>query len=108
VSPNGGRADQFLPWVTVDPISGYLYAVYYDRRGTEKDNETNTYLSKSEDGGQTWVEQQINEAPFFPTSTTFMGDYNHISAFGGVIRPIWTEMNGLKKSVWTYLFNEKQ
>ena len=34
----------------------------------KKDNETNTYLSKSEDGGQTWVEQQINEAPFFPTS----------------------------------------
>ena len=54
----------FFP-ATVDPISGYLYAVYYDRRGTEKDNETNTYLSKSEDGGQTWAEQQINEDFFF-------------------------------------------
>jgi len=35
-----------------------------------------------------------------------MGDYNHISAHGGVVRPIWTEMRGIKKSVWTYLHNE--
>ena len=106
VSPDGGSSDQFLPWVTVDPSSGHLYAVYYDRRNTEKDNETNTYLSKSVDGGQTWSEWQINDEPFFPASTVFMGDYNHVSAQNGIVRPIWTEMNGLKKSVWTYLHNE--
>ncbi|HCP41161.1 MAG TPA: glycosyl hydrolase [Cryomorphaceae bacterium] len=106
VSPDGGSADQFLPWVTVDPSSGHLYAVYYDRRNTEKDNETNTYLSKSIDGGQSWIEWQINNDIFFPASDVFMGDYNHISAQNGIVRPIWTEMNGQNKSVWTYLHNE--
>ena len=106
VSPDGGSSDQFLPWVTVDPSSGYLYAVFYDRRNTEKDNETNTYLSKSTDGGQSWTEWQINDEPFFPESSVFMGDYNHISAAHGVIRPIWTQLKGLKKSVWTYTYNE--
>lgn len=107
VSPSGGASDQFLPWLTVDPTSGYLYAVFYDRRNTEKANETNTYLSVSKDGGQTWSEQQINDAPFYPSDAVFMGDYNHISAHGGVVRPIWTELSGVKKSVWTYLYNEK-
>lgn len=107
ISPNGGQSDQFLPWLTVDPTSGFLYAVYYDRRGLEG-AETNTYLAISRDGGMNWTEQQINEAPFTPSDAVFMGDYNHISAFGGTVRPIWTELNQGQKSVWTYLFNEAE
>lgn len=105
ISPEGGQSDQFLPWLTVDPTTGYLYAVYYDRRGLE-DAATNTYLAISHDGGATWTEQQINDAPFTANDMVFMGDYNHISAYNGVIRPIWTELSQGKKSVWTYLFNE--
>jgi hypothetical protein len=105
ISPQGGQSDQFLPWLTVDPTTGYLYAVYYDRRGLE-DAATNTYLAASHDGGATWIEQQINDAPFTPNDAVFMGDYNHISAYDGVVRPIWTELSQGKKSVWTYLFNE--
>ena len=106
VSPNGGASDQFLPWITVDPTSGFIYAVYYDRRNTQKPTETNTYLAVSKDGGESWSEQQINESPFYPSDAVFMGDYNHISAHSGVVRPIWTELSGVKKSVWTYLYNE--
>ncbi|MGB0508483.1 MAG: hypothetical protein ACPGEB_00435 [Schleiferiaceae bacterium] len=79
--------------------------MYYDRRGLE-DAATNTYFALSHDGGATWTEQQINDAPFTPNDAVFMGDYNHISAYDGVVRPIWTELNQGKKSVWTYLFNE--
>lgn len=107
VSPDGGSSDQFLPWIVVDPTSGYVYAVYYDRRDVEKENETNTFLAVSKDGGENWQEMKINDAPFFPSEAVFMGDYNHISAYGGMVRPIWTEMRGLKKSVWTYLYQEK-
>lgn len=105
ISPQGGQSDQFLPWLTVDPTSGILYAVFYDRRGLEG-AATNTYLAISRDGGTTWTEQQINEAPFTPSDAVFMGDYNHISAYDGVVRPIWTELNQGQKSVWTYLYNE--
>lgn len=107
VSPDGGRSDQFLPWLSVDPTTGYLYAVYYDRRNLEG-AATNTYLAISHDGGATWQEQQINDAPFSPNDAVFMGDYNHISAYDGVVRPIWTQLSQGKKSVWTYLFNETE
>jgi hypothetical protein len=106
ISPPGVTSDQFLPWLTVDPTSGYLYAVFYDRRNTTKDNETNTYLSISRDGGTTWSEQRINSEAFYPSDAVFMGDYNHISAHGGEVRPIWTELDNMKKSVWTYLYHE--
>ena len=107
ISPDGGGSDQFLPWLSVDPTTGYLYAVYYDRRSL-KGAATNTYLAISHDGGATWQEQQINVAPFTPNDAVFMGDYNHISAYDGVVRPIWTELSQGKKSVWTYLFNETE
>ena len=103
----GGKSDQFLPWITVDPTTGALYAVYYDRRDTENPTETNTYLAHSFDGGEHWEEMKINDAPFYPTDKVFMGDYNHISAYGGIVRPIWTELNDGKKSVWTYLYETK-
>ena len=34
VSPNGGHADQFLPWVTVDPTSSYM--LYTMTEGEQK------------------------------------------------------------------------
>lgn len=107
ISPDGGGSDQFLPWLSVDPTTGYLYAVYYDRRNLQG-AATNTYLAISHDGGATWQEQKINVAPFTPNDAVFMGDYNHISAYDGVVRPIWTELSQGKKSVWTYLFNETE
>tara|TARA_B110000881_G_scaffold44989_1_gene37276 strand:- start:39429 stop:39848 length:420 start_codon:yes stop_codon:yes gene_type:complete len=106
ISNNGGSSDQFLPWITIDPTSGFLYAVFYDRRNTTEKTETNTYLAISKDGGSSWTEQQINDVSFSPSNAVFMGDYNHISAYGGVVRPIWTELKDSKKSVWTYLYNE--
>jgi hypothetical protein len=36
-----------------------------------------------------------------------MGDYNHISAHGGIVRPIWTELRDGKKSIWTYPLDVK-
>ena len=98
----GGKSDQFLPWLTIDPTTGALFAVYYDRRETASPTETNTYLAQSTDGGAHWSELKINNAPFYPSDEFFMGDYNHISAHGGIVRPIWTELRDGKKSIWTY------
>ena len=103
----GGNSHQFLPWLTVDPITGHLYAVYYDRRHTKSATETNVFMAYSHDSGKNWTEFKINEMSFHPSDKAFMGDYNHISAFDGVIRPIWTQLNEGKKSVWTYIHNEK-
>jgi hypothetical protein len=93
---------QFLTWMTIDQVTGYLYCVFYDRRAYE-DERTDVYLAYSKDGGNKWVNQKISETPFNPTSFVFFGDYNHIAAHNGIVRPIWTRLEAGVLSVWTAL-----
>ena len=86
----------------VDPSTGYIYVVFYDRRAYD-DAQTDVYLAYSKDGGQTFINQKISEMPFTPNKRIFFGDYNDISAVNGSIRPIWTVANGGRLSVHTAL-----
>jgi hypothetical protein len=92
--------EQFFTWMTIDQRTGYLYIVFYDRRNYT-DNQTDVYLARSTDGGATFVNIKISESPFLPTSSTFFGDYNNITAANGSIRPIWTRLQGGQLSIWT-------
>lgn len=96
------QADQFFCALQVDPTNGALYAVYYDRRDLS-DWETAVYAAASFDGGISWREKKLSEQAFRPRPDIFFGDYNHIDAFRGVIRPIWTEWHQDRLSVWTAL-----
>lgn len=96
----------FLPWAVVDPATGYLYIVYYDRRNYP-DDRTDVFLAFSKDGGAHFSEICISESPFNPHSTLFFGDYNNIAAQDGVVRPVWTRYEDGKLSVWTALVNLK-
>ena len=91
---------QYLPWMAVDPVTGYVYIIYYDRRNYE-DLQTDVYLAYSVDGGMNFKNVKISESPFTPTDSLFFGDYNNISVFKGIITPIWTRMDNGKTSVWT-------
>jgi len=102
VNQDKTRRHQFLPWMAVDPITGHIYIVYYDRRN-HKNNLTDVYLAVSRDGGATFAEQKINTDSFEPSDNYFMGDYNNIAAYNGTVRPIWTELRNGKLSVWTAL-----
>lgn len=93
---------QFLTWMDLDQSTGYLYTVFYDRRNHD-DNETDVYVAVSKDGGQTWDNMKVNETSFTPQPGVFFGDYNDISAVDGVIRPIWTQLDNFRLSVWTAL-----
>ncbi|NVK28452.1 MAG: exo-alpha-sialidase [Flavobacteriia bacterium] len=95
---------QFLPWLAVDPITGDLHVVFYDRRAHD-DNHTDVYVASSSDGGTTWTEQRVNDESFLPIAQIFFGDYNNISAYNGMVRPIWTEFRGGKLQVWTALMD---
>ncbi|MBK7936399.1 MAG: exo-alpha-sialidase [Lewinellaceae bacterium] len=97
---------QFFTWMAVDQVTGYLYAVFYDRRAYD-DNRTDVYLAVSRDGGQSFANQKISESPFVPNSLVFFGDYNHISAHDGVVRPIWTRLEKNALSVWTAILDFK-
>lgn len=104
VNDDGPGKHQFFPWLTVDPVTGHLHAVFYDRRDHDG-LATDVYLATSTDGGVTWVNERISESPFEPSPFVFFGDYNNISAVGGVVRPIWTRCDEGRLSVWTALIN---
>ncbi len=107
INDDTSKRDQFFSWIACDPVSGYLYTVFYDRRNT-KGNETEVYMANSVDGGKTWKNEKISEKPFTPNDRVFFGDYNHIDAFDGMVRPIWTRMEkdgGM--SIWTALIDPK-
>jgi hypothetical protein len=97
---------QFLTWLAVDQTTGFLYTVFYDRRAYD-DERTDVYLAVSRDGGRTFENLKISESPFDPVSFIFFGDYNHISAHAGMVRPIWTRLENNVLSVWTALIDFK-
>ncbi|MFN8304285.1 MAG: sialidase family protein [Saprospiraceae bacterium] len=99
---------QFLSWLAIDQTTGFLYIMFYDRRAYD-DEQTDVYLAVSRNGGKTFENMKISESPFDPTKFVFFGDYNHISAHGGRVRPIWTRLEKGVLSVWTALidFDEK-
>jgi hypothetical protein len=98
---------QYLPWVTVDPSSGIIYILYYDRRNHEG-AETDVYLAFSTNGGNSFTNVKINERSFTPVETTFFGDYLNISAQRGIIAPIWTTMENGVTSVWTAVITQEE
>lgn len=99
-----GDQHQFLPWLTIDQATGYLYVIFYDRRN-HTDNQTDVYLAISKDGGITFTNHKISQHPFTPIPQVFFGDYINISAHQGMIRPIWTRYEDGKLSVWTAIIN---
>jgi hypothetical protein len=100
VNDDAPGRQQFLPWLAVDPVSGFLYCVFYDRRAHEG-LQTDVYIAWSEDGGRSFRNRHLSETSFLPTKSVFFGDYNNIAAYGGRICPIWTRMDSRKTSIWT-------
>lgn len=102
------NAHQYFPWFTIDQSSGFLYAVFYDRKNYDNFLQNDVTLSWSYDGGETWSNRIISERPFqTPPEFIFFGDYNNISAVDGNIRPIWTRYDEGNLSIWTALISER-
>lgn len=95
---------QFFTWMAIDQSTGFLYIIFYDRRNYS-DNKTDVFLAVSKDGGTTFENIKISESPFTPTGSVFFGDYSNIAAHNGIVRPIWTRLQGGNLSVWTALID---
>ena len=95
VNNDEAGSQQFFTWMAVDPVSGSIHVVFYDRRAHD-DETTDVYVASSNDGALTWTNRLVSESSFLPQGEVFFGDYNNISAFDGHVRPIWTrEVNGV-------------
>jgi hypothetical protein len=97
---------QFLTSMTVDQVTGYVYCVFYDRRDYT-DKKTDVWVAVSRNGGKTFENFKVSSTPFDPTKYVFFGDYNHISAHNGQVRPIWTRLQDGVLSVWTAIIEVK-
>jgi hypothetical protein len=87
---------QFFTWMSVDPIDGSVNVIFYDRRDTQG-ALTKLTLARSVDGGQSFVNYPIAVPPFSCDPRVFFGDYSGISAYGGLVVPIFMHFAGDKK-----------
>jgi Secretion system C-terminal sorting domain len=90
---------QFFTWMTVDPATGHIWAVFYDRRNTTGD-ATDVFVAKSTDGGETFENFKVSESSFTPSQFVFFGDYISIAAWQGKIYPLWMRADNQALSVW--------
>jgi hypothetical protein len=96
---------QFFVWSAVDPATGHLWFVFYDRRNTTG-AATDVFVAKSTDGGDTFENFKVSESSFTPDAGVFFGDYTNIAAWGGKIYPIWMRLQGGQLSVLTSIIND--
>ena len=102
VNNDGTGKQQFFSSMTIDPVTGYLWFVFYDRRN-HSDNQTDVYMAVLKDGGNTFKNFKISESPFLPNSGIFFGDYTFVTAYNNIVRPAWTRLHNGKLSNLTAL-----
>ncbi|HEY4800909.1 MAG TPA: T9SS type A sorting domain-containing protein [Bacteroidia bacterium] len=102
VNDDAPGKQQFLTWMCIDKSNGTIYCDYYDRRNyPASSSQTDVYLARSTDGGNTFSNYKINQTAFTPDPGIFFGDYIGISAYNDAVRPIWMSYNGSTLSAWT-------
>jgi len=95
---------QFFTWMSVDQTTGYLWFVWYDRRDYD-DTNTDVYMAVSMDGGDSFINFEVSEEPFVPSSGVFFGDYNCVTSHNNVVRPIWTRLHNGVLRVYTAIID---
>src|SRR5206468_2662427 len=94
----GNDKQQFMSWMSVDPVSGFVYVLFYDRRNHD-DNSTDVYLAVSTNGGQSFKNMKISRSPFVPVAAIFFGDYIGVSAYDNFAACIWQRIDESKLSI---------
>jgi hypothetical protein len=78
--------DQFFQWMAVDPQSGAVNLIFYDRRTDNQ--ETTVTLARSTDGGKTF-QNYTWDSESFAAEGDFLGDYLAITAYGNKVFGAW-------------------
>jgi hypothetical protein len=103
--PNGD-ADQFQPWMAVTE-GGQVNIMFFDRRNDPTNYYIDTYLARSNDGGNSFHDLRVSQRMWDPAvnppisvSGEFIGDYQGLAADDKVAVPFWndTQANQLPAS----------
>lgn len=81
--------EHFFQWLAVDPVTGAVNVVFYDRREDPENKKQIVVLAHSKDGGKTFANYAWSNQPFDP-SGVFMGDYLALAASHGRVYGAWT------------------
>ena len=91
--------DLFLPEVAVG-ADGCAYATWFDHRDDTYGSRANVYMTRSTDGGASWVANQLitsAQSNFTVCPTNIapnMGDYCNLTSSGTAIVPVWGDGRG--------------
>jgi len=99
--PLGNGKDQFMTHFCVDPVTGAINVLFYDRRRFEG-KKTDVILARSTDGGETFVNRRINDNPFIPDKEIFFGDYIGVNSYNDLVACLWTRMDNKILSIRNY------
>ncbi|MCI0715732.1 MAG: glycoside hydrolase [Chlorobi bacterium] len=91
--PFGNKRQQFMNWMHVDPLTGVINIIFYDRRNYD-DFHTDVYLARSTNGGETFTNIKISEEPFKPIKNIFFGDYIGVNSFNDFVACSWQRLEG--------------
>ncbi|HYF02013.1 MAG TPA: T9SS type A sorting domain-containing protein, partial [Patescibacteria group bacterium] len=98
--------DQFWPWLSVDPLTGNIAAMYRDSRDDAANILVGTYVSLSTDAGETWIDKAASDEssdlrrnPF--QGGAFAGDYSGSAFYNGIVYPSWVDMRHTTSSSFT-------
>jgi len=98
VNQNASGSYEWCPAVNVD-ATGAINVCYYSTRNVPTADSAEIYLSRSTDGGLTFVDVKVSDHKFKPIPISglaagYQGDYIGITSGGeGKILPYWCEQN---------------
>ena len=89
--------DQFYQSLALDPVTGALYVVFYDRRYDPHNLKITITLARSTDSGRSFRNYAWTDSPWDGRSA-FLGDYTWLTAYNNRVYAAWTETVPAAKS----------
>ena len=86
--PAHDGAAHFFQWMAVDPVTGAVNLVFYDRREDPANTKQIVVLARSTDHGKTFRNYAWTRQPFSGRDV-FMGDYLGLAAYGNKVYGAW-------------------
>jgi hypothetical protein len=100
------KLHQFMPAMTVDPVTGIIYIAYYELNEGD-DNRMDVCLAWSVDQGNSFRSVKISKNSITAHPNLSKGRQIAIAAFNQTIVPVWIYTDGEKNSIWNAVINQR-